>query len=311
MKKIPVSVIIPNYNSGKYLEDCIKSINSSMWPIEILIIDDKSTDQSLEVAIKLESIYSNIQIIKRIKNGGIVEARRTGLKFASQDWISFIDADDFIDSDAILQAYQVAQTEGADICIWDLWRADEEKKWQHIYINADDFPKTGRQAVVETLGSWRIHPLGVARKKNYVSAFENFNYPSQNADELITRIFLSTAQKVSYCNSRYYYRCNQQSSTQTINKKTLTTLSSYIWLLNFAKQYPEASFEIIGTTSISRAWNYYRLRNKIDKTLTMAAISEFVSEFINVTKPYKWLWKYPKHFVALFYLMIVTKSKFT
>ena len=134
MKKIPVSVIIPNYNSGKYLEDCIKSINSSMWPMEILIIDDKSTDQSLEVAIKLESIYSNIQIIKRIKNGGIVEARRTGLKFASQDWISFIDADDFIDSDAILQAYQVAQTEGADICIWDLWRADEEKKWQHIYI---------------------------------------------------------------------------------------------------------------------------------------------------------------------------------
>jgi glycosyltransferase involved in cell wall biosynthesis len=267
-----------------------------------------STDQSLSLALELGSIYANVHVIKRIENGGIVEARRTGLNLASQEWISFIDADDYIDSDAISIAHKVAKTQSADICIWDLWRADGNKIWKHLNLKANEFPKTGRQAVIETLGHWRIHPLGVAKKIKYLDAFEDFKFGSQNADELITRIFLSRVQKVSYCEARYFYRCNQKSSSQTISIGQLSTLNSHIWLLKFAKDYPEVPLEIIGSRSISQAWYFYRLRNRIGKVLTIKAISKFIPELVENGKPYKWLWKYPKNFIAFIYLYIATKN---
>src|ERR1017187_7406761 len=145
MQTVPASVIVPNYNSGHYLEDCIKSINSGQWPAEILIVDDCSTDDSLDLAIKLQSQYSNIRVLQRKENGGAAEARRLGLSAASQDWIAFIDADDFVEENAVACAYITACDECSDICIWDMWRFDAGRSWCNIPLRPSDFPKTGRQ----------------------------------------------------------------------------------------------------------------------------------------------------------------------
>ena len=86
-----VSVIIPNFNGEKYLEETILSIlNQSYKPYEIILIDDCSSDNSLEIVNK----YENIRIFKNKRNMGIGYTRQRGLDVANGDYISFLSSDD-------------------------------------------------------------------------------------------------------------------------------------------------------------------------------------------------------------------------
>lgn len=97
MKKI--SIIIPVYNAGEYLEECLESvINQSYTNIEVLLIDDGSIDNSQEICKKY---LNKSQIFKYYyqKNQGVSSARNNGIKNATGDYITFIDSDDFIEND--------------------------------------------------------------------------------------------------------------------------------------------------------------------------------------------------------------------
>lgn len=92
MKK--VSVIVPVYNSSKYLKECITSIiNQSYKNIEIIVVDDKSSDSSLDIINSIKD--KRIKVIKLKKNMGVSNARNEGVKKASGDYICFIDSDDY------------------------------------------------------------------------------------------------------------------------------------------------------------------------------------------------------------------------
>jgi len=97
MKKPKVSVIIPIYNVETILEKCIDSvINQTLTDIEIILVNDGSTDKSAEIAQKYAQQDSRIKLIHQ-ENGGESVARNTGLKIAKGEYISFIDSDDWID----------------------------------------------------------------------------------------------------------------------------------------------------------------------------------------------------------------------
>ncbi len=94
-----VSVIIPLYNADRYIEACINSVLDQTWPnIEIIIVDDGSTDDSLIAAKKFDR--ENIKVISQ-KNKGASAARNKGLSEAKGDYIQFLDADDLISNDKI------------------------------------------------------------------------------------------------------------------------------------------------------------------------------------------------------------------
>ena len=95
MSDYRLSVVIPNYNNEKFLKDCINSIENQTYPIEkIIVVDDCSSDSSLEVLDELSKIYSNLQIIPVEKNGKVSHARNTGLSRVDTPYVTFIDADD-------------------------------------------------------------------------------------------------------------------------------------------------------------------------------------------------------------------------
>lgn len=95
-----VSIIIPVYNSEKYLAECIESAVAQTWPNrEIIIIDDGSTDNSLKIAQNYSGV-SGVKIITQ-KNKGASAARNTGLKEAKGDYIQFLDADDLLSQNKI------------------------------------------------------------------------------------------------------------------------------------------------------------------------------------------------------------------
>tara|TARA_R110002020_G_scaffold29239_1_gene92361 strand:+ start:26855 stop:27841 length:987 start_codon:yes stop_codon:yes gene_type:complete len=303
--EVPVSVIIPCYNNELYLVECVSSINDGIFPNEIIIIDGCSTDNSLGLAYELASQYANITVISRVVNGGAAEARRDGIMSARNLLIALVDADDKVEKDAIADAYEIIISQGADICIWDMWRFEKLKIWPNMNLRPADFPKTGRQAVIETLGGWHIHPLGVAYKRLYISAYSGFSEKSLNADELLTRLVFSNADKVAFSTKKYFYRSNLTSSTRVITYKTLTTLKSSIWLLGFAKQYPEADFKSVAKTALAEAWYLYIRRGKLEKGEAVRAISRFMKDFTEISQPARWIWLYPKYLFAFLWLTIV------
>jgi len=113
---IKVSVIIPIYNASKYLSLCLDSIVSQTYKnIEIILVDDKSTDNSLALLKKYKEKHKNIKIIKLKENDGVSHARNVGLDKATGDYIFFIDSDDFVDKKCIKKLVEATLKYDADV----------------------------------------------------------------------------------------------------------------------------------------------------------------------------------------------------
>ncbi len=111
-----ISVIIPVYNVEKYIAKCLDSIcNQSLKDIEIICINDCSTDNSLAILKDYASKDARIKIIDFKENKGVSIARNAGLKIAQGDYIGFVDSDDFVDLDFYESLYNKAIEDNADI----------------------------------------------------------------------------------------------------------------------------------------------------------------------------------------------------
>lgn len=131
-----ISVIIPLYNTEKYIKRCIESIESqSFRNLEIIVVDDGSKDNSVSIVKKLSNRYKNINLISHAKNLGLFQTRITGLKASACDYIAFIDADDYVSIDWFRLLYERITKENADIAIGPTLRDQEGK--EKLYFNLD------------------------------------------------------------------------------------------------------------------------------------------------------------------------------
>lgn len=124
-----VSIIIPVYNTGKYLAKCLSScINQTLKEIEIIVINDGSTDNSLSIINKFMEAYP-----KRIKfinnaNSGVGAARNFGIDIANGEYLWFLDSDDWLNIDALEKMYNLAKENNVDFIRCDLGRRIGELK---------------------------------------------------------------------------------------------------------------------------------------------------------------------------------------
>lgn len=93
-----ISVIVPVYNAGHYLRKCLDTIRNQTYPhIEIICVDDHSTDSSGALCDEYAAMDSRIRVIHKKENGGLSEARNTGMWLAKGEYLAFIDSDDWVD----------------------------------------------------------------------------------------------------------------------------------------------------------------------------------------------------------------------
>ena len=96
-----ISIIIPVYNVEPYLRRCIDSVlEQTMQDYEIVVVNDGSTDNSGSICDQYANQYDQIRVIHK-QNGGLSDARNTGIKAATGDYILFLDSDDYLDTDAL------------------------------------------------------------------------------------------------------------------------------------------------------------------------------------------------------------------
>lgn len=112
-----LSIIIPIYNKSEYLVECIESVRGqSLKDIEIICVDDGSTDGSAEIVAKFAKQDSRIKLIRQ-QNLGAGAARNAGIKVAMGEYVVFLDADDYYPSnDTLARIYGAAKANNADIC---------------------------------------------------------------------------------------------------------------------------------------------------------------------------------------------------
>jgi len=110
-----ISVIVPIYNAEKYLEQCVNSILSQTYrELEVLLIDDGSTDNSSNICDKFVELDNRVKVIHK-KNAGAVPARKMGLSQAKGTYVTFVDADDWLESDMYEKMYTAIVEEDVDI----------------------------------------------------------------------------------------------------------------------------------------------------------------------------------------------------
>ena len=125
-----ISVIVPVYNGQDYLENCIISIEHQTYDnLEIIIINDGSTDSTGAICVKLKEKYDNIRVIT-LEDEGVSVARNAGIDMAKGGFLTFVDADDRLRPKALEVLYDSILSTGCDIagCRFQTFR--EEPEWQ-------------------------------------------------------------------------------------------------------------------------------------------------------------------------------------
>lgn len=129
-----ISVIVPIYNVEKYLENCINSIIvQTLEDIEIILINDGSTDKSYEIINKYKAIDSRIIVINK-KNSGVSAARNSGLKVSRGEYIAFIDSDDWIEQNMLEKLHKLGEKYNSEVVACNF------KSFNDIYNTFNKYP---------------------------------------------------------------------------------------------------------------------------------------------------------------------------
>lgn len=233
-----VSVIVPVYNVEEYLEDCVNSIcNQSYKKIEIIMVDDGSTDNSGVICDRLQKIDSRICVF-HTDNGGQGRARNIALDIAKGEYIIFVDSDDIIASNMIEELLGLIKAENADIVACDYIKF--EKKPVIISQPKKELKEFGRREAVLDICKDTILKSYVWNKifKRELFLYKRFSCNKVFEDAELLIEIVGNTEKIVYTNQRYYYYRTREGSTvyQTNRKKFLNELDAYENQLLYAKK---------------------------------------------------------------------------
>jgi len=273
MQRPLISVIVPCYNIEKYLDKCLISITNQTYNhLEILLIDDGSTDQTGMLCDAWQAKDSRIRVIHK-QNEGSSYARKTGVENATAGYITFVDADDWIDSNMYAGMMAALLSTGSDIVQCGVCEVYEDGRM----IHRDNEDKTGTIEVVGRVegalliledGKWRSWLWNKIFKKHL---FENIVFPKGRAfgDDYIALELFHKAQQTVYVYCNYYFYL--QRSGSIVNSKNIPAemkkqsdfFDAYYDRYVFARQFPEYQSAMFSVKNWTVCVGMNMLRNMI------------------------------------------------
>ena len=233
--KIEVSVLIPNFNYGIYIEQCIKSILESDFDkdkLEIVIVDDASTDNSVEIIKKIKNTSPiDIKIIEKKKNSGLAKSRNEAIKNASGNYLFFLDSDNYVRKDCLKNHFEfLSGNKQYTACYAPIQRFDDitgnkvgllsyipfdfKKLSKGNYIDAmamfvkKDLVEVGMYDENVPFGGWEDYELwlrlGVEHRKVHFIEGDPLSYYRVHADSMINSLGDSMLdENVNYIKAKY------------------------------------------------------------------------------------------------------------
>lgn len=201
-----ISVIIPVYNVEQYLSKCLESvINQTFTDLEIIIVDDGSTDDGLSICREYEAKDERIHVYHKT-NGGLSSARNYGLDRATGKYIGFVDSDDYISEDMYESLYNNLISYNADMSLcglYDIYNGLPQK----VNNNHSIFEATPEEAIKVVMES-EITSVTAVNKLYKRELFESVRYPEGKVSEdafVIVDLLMQCKKTVITSDQKYYY----------------------------------------------------------------------------------------------------------
>lgn len=243
MSNEKVSILIPCYNSESFIRDALEScLNQSYRNIEVIIVDDGSTDDSLKIAKEYESKFNNIFVFSQ-NNKGACSARNLAFEKSSGDYIMYLDADDIISLNKIeCQVKALNNRDMRDIatCRWDRFQNNIEEAKFPSYRCYGDYDK-GINLLMDLWNNGEMFQTScylISRQLVIESGIWNESLKKNQDGEFFARVLLHT-KSVVFCEiAKVYYRSGDYESVSkgSTKSKIVSLLESFILyktILNF------------------------------------------------------------------------------
>ena len=280
-----ISVIIPVYQAEKYLDRCVSSVvNSTYQYIEVLLIDDGSTDHSSLICDRWAKRDSRIRVIHK-NNGGVSSARNRGLEESVGNYIIMVDSDDYISKDFIMALYNRAKADYSDLVICGFEKGQSEN-YVFNYDNLNDSvelinaEEAMRRSYKDSFSALMyIAPWGKLYRKDL---FKGINYPEGKIfeDIYITHQLIFKANKISIIPNQlvYYYEHDDSIMHQRFHVGKLDYLDALKERIQFFNTRNLSNLVCIAYEEYLHAlvWEYSRTRDILsDKNIIKDIIKSY------------------------------------
>ena len=272
-----ISVIVPVYNVEQYLERCVDSIiNQTYKNLEIILVNDGSTDNSGQLCDELAKKDDRIRVVHK-KNGGLSDARNVGIDEAEAELVGFIDSDDYIDEDMYEVLINNLKAANADLSMcghYDVYnnvpesQVSDKKTWE---LSTQEAIKMVMEAKILS-----VTAVNKLYKKSLFSELK-FEIGKIAEDAFIMIKLLDKCNKIVATNEKKYYYVHRENSitTQKFSLKFLNVIEAYEQNKEIIiKKYPElkevaqmrmnwAYFYVLDRLLLDKEYNDKKLENKL------------------------------------------------
>lgn len=226
-----VSVIVPVYNVEKYLEKCLKSlVGQTLMDMEIIIVNDGSTDNSKEIVEKIRKQFPNKIIYVEKENGGLSDARNYGIPYAKGEYIAFFDSDDYVEKDMYKKMYEIAQKENSDMVECDFY-------WEYPDRQKEDIGQIyeGKKEMIEKVRVMACNKL--IRREILEKANIRFPKGLRYEDVEFTYKLIPYLEKVSFLKEPCFHYIQREGSISNVqNERTKEIFEVLEHVLQYYKQ---------------------------------------------------------------------------
>lgn len=204
---IKMSVVVPVYNVSKYLAKCLDSlVSQTLKDIEIIVVNDGSTDNSQEIIAEYEKNYHIIKAYSK-KNGGLSDARNYGIAKAKGEYLAFVDSDDYVDKTMMEKMYNYAKNNKLDIVCCDCFKVYENSLEKvELKANLNYSNDNIKNYLLSPVMAWmRIYKRSIFEKIKFQKGiyYEDL--------ELIPKLVKQT-KKIGFLNESLYYYLQRSGS---------------------------------------------------------------------------------------------------
>ena len=272
-----ISVIVPVYNVEQYLERCVDSIiNQTYTNLEIILVNDGSTDNSGKLCDELAKKDKRIRVIHK-ENGGLSDARNRGIDEAESDLVGFIDSDDYIDRDMYEILLKNLNNTDADLsmcALYDVYNNTPEAQ----VTNKETWELSSEQAIKMVMEA-KILSVTAVNKLYRKSLFSDLKFEVGKIaeDAFIMIKLLDKCEKIVATNEKKYYYVHRENSitTQKFSTKFLNVIEAYEQNSNIIlEKYPKlkdvvqtrmnwAYFYVLDRLLLDDNYNDKELENKL------------------------------------------------
>ena len=286
-----ISVVVPVYNVENYLERCILSIiNQTYQNLEIILVDDGSTDNSGAICDELALKDPRIKVIHK-ENGGLSDARNAGIEAASGEYIGFVDSDDYIAHDMYEKLLDALQSTGSSISLCSYVYVDEDTNT----TDENHFPRSpivtevlSSKDALEKICSYRTGYSFYVTAWNKLydkNLFNTLRFPKGrlHEDELTVHYLFDNATQVACISDVLYYYVQRKGSIMN-TKVTVKSLDSLAAMLDRYNFYISIGRKDLAKEQLtSSLWSAVALLERLDDTVDSATVAQAIKPIKKAT----------------------------